>query len=105
MGGGPTSHCYPLNQNLHNPSVTSTQGIIDAYYALLRNCRLSGPTNFAPVISTTLDAAAARSTGPDRKYMCLLILTDGAITDMEDTVSCAPLTTCVYLLARMRGHG
>lgn len=90
------SHCYPLNGNLQNPRVPATAGILAAYRGLLSNCALSGPTNFAPVISTTLDAVRAYPRGS--KYMCLLILTDGAITDMEATVSCAPPSPPTVLL-------
>jgi len=84
VGGGPASHCYPLNGNFADPRVAGAAGIVAAYRAMLANCRLSGPTNFAPVINAAIASAqAARS-----RYACLLILTDGEITDMDKTLAC-----------------
>jgi hypothetical protein len=54
---GAVSHCYPLNGNLENPRVHGVGGIISAYQNLLRNSSLKGPTNFAPVIRRTMQAA------------------------------------------------
>lgn len=61
---------------------------MQAYRSLLASgCELSGPTNFAPVI----DAASARAKRgtPGTTYTYLLILTDGEISDMDDTTECA----------------
>ena len=61
------------------------QGILDAYGSFLPTCILSGPTNFAPtIISATL---GARKTEHERVYTILLIITDGEITDMDETVN------------------
>uniref|UniRef100_A0A671YIQ6 Copine-3 n=1 Tax=Sparus aurata TaxID=8175 RepID=A0A671YIQ6_SPAAU len=52
------------------------QGIVEAYRQVLPQLRLSGPTNFSPLI-THADTAS--------QYYVLLILTDGEITDFDQT--------------------
>lgn len=54
-----TSHCFALNGAPAAPCVTGVQGILDAYEKALLNVGLSGPTNFAPVISTVAQAVAS----------------------------------------------
>ena len=63
--------------------------MLDAYEKALLNVGLSGPTNFSPIISTA--AAAAQSfvegyKGGQQRYAVLLIMTDGQITDMSQTI-------------------
>jgi protein involved in ribonucleotide reduction len=44
----------------------------------------SGPTLFTPIISTV--SAITESSGSQQKYSILLMMTDGAINDMEGTI-------------------
>jgi hypothetical protein len=46
---------------------------------------LSGPTLFAPVINSA--AAWAAQPSPVPRYYCLMIMTDGVIMDMQDTIA------------------
>ena len=46
--------------------------------------QLHGPTNFSPVINHVAQFAAAHQADPTN-YFVLLIITDGIITDFEDT--------------------
>ncbi|XP_075252621.1 copine-8-like isoform X2 [Convolutriloba macropyga] len=78
-----TSHCFPLNNDLSNPNVMGVQGILDAYRHALSNSNLSGPTNFSEVIRSATYLASQYQSG--LHYFILLIITDGAITDMEQT--------------------
>ncbi|XP_063717504.1 copine-3-like [Symsagittifera roscoffensis] len=78
-----TSHCYPLNNNLENPNVQGVQGILDAYRYALSSSALSGPTNFSEVINCAIYNASQFQSGLN--YFILLIITDGAITDMDKT--------------------
>jgi hypothetical protein len=84
-----TSFCFPLTFNDAQPEVYGVKGILDSYYSALQQIQLYGPTNFAP----TINAAAQRAremfaTRQDvQSYLILLILTDGEITDMDDTVA------------------
>lgn len=82
------SHCFPLTFNTANPQVFGVQGILNAYHSSLQSITLYGPTNFAP----TIQAAVARANEfyqqkhDVQSYLILLIITDGEITDMDDTV-------------------
>ena len=77
------SHCFPANLNWQNPEVSGVQGILDAYNYALSQCQLYGPTNFSQVINT---AAGFARTYAETTYYILLILTDGEITDMNQTI-------------------
>jgi hypothetical protein len=56
---------------------------LQAYYTSIQNVTLHGPTNFSPVINHVAKFANTFQDG--RQYFVLLIITDGAITDMEET--------------------
>lgn len=82
------NHCFPLTFNPANPEVFGVQGILNSYHTALQSITLYGPTNFAP----TIQAASARAQqlfqqkDDVQAYLILLIITDGEITDMDDTV-------------------
>eukprot|EP00290_Baffinella_frigidus_P038012 CAMPEP_0180313476 /NCGR_PEP_ID=MMETSP0988-20121125/31441_1 /TAXON_ID=697907 /ORGANISM="non described non described, Strain CCMP2293" /LENGTH=567 /DNA_ID=CAMNT_0022297901 /DNA_START=60 /DNA_END=1759 /DNA_ORIENTATION=+ len=82
---GEVSHCFALNGDASNPKVAGVQGILEAYQTALTNLQFYGPTNFASIIKTAAQAQA-RVKPPRQDYMVLLIITDGAITDMDETV-------------------
>ena len=83
---GTISHCFPLNGNAENPSVFGVDGILQAYTHSLSFVQLWGPTNFAPIIRAAAAAARAASMQPGtQQYTILLMLTDGAITDLQMT--------------------
>uniref|UniRef100_A0A8C4L8P5 Copine-1 n=1 Tax=Equus asinus asinus TaxID=83772 RepID=A0A8C4L8P5_EQUAS len=66
--------------------VFSIQGIVDAYRQALPQVRLYGPTNFAPIINHVARfAAQAANQRTASQYFVLLLLTDGAVTDVEAT--------------------
>ncbi|KAF7642951.1 hypothetical protein LDENG_00247580 [Lucifuga dentata] len=52
---------------------------------VLPQLRLSGPTNFSPIINHVSGIAAAAQTNTASQYFVLLILTDGEITDFDQT--------------------
>ncbi|XP_041639076.1 copine-1 isoform X2 [Cheilinus undulatus] len=79
-------HEFALNFNPTNPYCQGIQGIIEAYRMVLPQLRLSGPTNFSPIITHVASiAAAAAQTNTASQYFVLLILTDGEITDFDQT--------------------
>jgi hypothetical protein len=78
---GAVSHCFHLNFQ-QNPYVGGVQGVLDSYGRALASVRLSGPTNFGQIV-TTANKLARSSPGV---YTVLLILTDGEITDMQQTM-------------------
>ncbi len=79
------SHMFPLN-GTQDPNCFGIDGVIQAYFAGIQNVKLFGPTNFAPVINqTAMLATQADKINPGKKYYVLLILTDGEISDIDQT--------------------
>ena len=77
------SHEFFLNLHPENPYCSGVDGLLAAYNTSLQSVQLYGPTNFAPVIQHTMKFAQAFQDG--KQYFTLLIITDGIITDMEQT--------------------
>ena len=84
-GENQANHCFPLTFDRSNPYVQGVSGILDAYHRSLACVSLAGPTLFQHIIDNT--ASVARSVPPNQVYNVLLILTDGAIMDMDKTIS------------------
>jgi len=82
------SHCFPLNGNEMQPKVFGIEGIMNAYAHTLRNIILYGPTNFAPTIKKVISECEQkeRTEGKGTNYHVLLIITDGKISDREETI-------------------
>ncbi|XP_071174493.1 copine-8-like isoform X2 [Mytilus edulis] len=81
---GSVSHEFPLTFNPQNPYCAGLQGILSAYYNALQKVQLYGPTNFSPVINHVARFAETNRDGSN--YFVLLILTDGVITDLHNTI-------------------
>ncbi|KAB2038217.1 hypothetical protein ES319_D03G131300v1 [Gossypium barbadense] len=82
---GPVSHCFNLNGSSNYCEVQGIQGIMMAYTSALFNVSLAGPTLFGHVINrASFVACDSLSTGA-KKYFALLIITDGVITDLQET--------------------
>ncbi|WKY04556.1 hypothetical protein Q1695_005510 [Nippostrongylus brasiliensis] len=79
------SPVFSLNGDA-NPAVVGLPGVMEAYRYTLNRVRLYGPTNFAPVINEVAKKAAKLGNDGSR-YQVLLIITDGAISDMAATKS------------------
>ncbi|KHN31252.1 Protein BONZAI 1 [Glycine soja] len=82
---GPVCHCFNLNGSSHYCEVEGIQGIMMAYTSALLNVSLAGPTLFGPVISTAALIASQSVANGGRKYFVLLIITDGVVTDLQET--------------------
>lgn len=84
------SHCFPLNVPESRSDCVDVGGLLQTY----KNCALpyvkfSGPTLFAPLLKTILDNSARREAalgGGLSDYHIILILTDGVIHDMDQTI-------------------
>lgn len=83
MSDGSVHHEFALNFNPSNPFCSGVDGVLQAYYNSLKNVQLYGPTNFSPVINHVARFATAIQDGS--QYFVLLIITDGIITDMQQT--------------------
>uniref|UniRef100_A0A8D3EG22 Copine 3 n=1 Tax=Scophthalmus maximus TaxID=52904 RepID=A0A8D3EG22_SCOMX len=80
------SHEFPLNFNPANPLCRGVEGVVDAYRVCLPQVKLYGPTNFSPIINhVACFAKQALQQSTAAQYYVLLIITDGVITDMDDT--------------------
>jgi hypothetical protein len=88
LNGIGVSHCFAINGVPTKPEVPGVQGILDAYIGSFNMLRLHGPTNMAPIINQiAIEAAELDKLGSDlQAYLLLLIITDGEITDMGQTL-------------------
>ncbi|XP_023339051.1 copine-8 [Eurytemora carolleeae] len=77
------SHEFYLNLST-SPYCSGVDGILAAYFNALYNVQLYGPTNFAPVIRHVTNFAQAHQ-HDNINYFVLLIITDGVISDMDET--------------------
>uniref|UniRef100_A0A8C5DWQ4 Copine-1-like n=1 Tax=Gouania willdenowi TaxID=441366 RepID=A0A8C5DWQ4_GOUWI len=80
------NHDFALNFNPTNPYCQGIEGIISAYRMFLPKLGFSGPTNFSPLINKVASiASVAAQANSASQYFVLLILTDGEITDFDQT--------------------
>ncbi|CAI2364003.1 unnamed protein product [Moneuplotes crassus] len=79
------SHCFHLNGQ-ENPEVEGVQGILEAYRnAMYGGIGLYGPTNFTPCLQAMTNFIKERLSMTE--YHIMLYITDGAITDMKETIA------------------
>ncbi|XP_048325143.2 protein BONZAI 3 isoform X1 [Ziziphus jujuba] len=82
---GRVSHCFNLNGGTSDAEVGGVEGIMAAYANALHNVSLAGPTLFGQVINRAAEIAGQSLSGKNNKYYVLLIITDGVITDLQET--------------------
>jgi len=82
LPNGQVDFCFNVNLT-PNPDCNMIDGVLYAYRSTLPQLQLWGPTNFSPIIRQA--ALHARSRQDGSAYTVLLILTDGAITDFNET--------------------
>lgn len=80
-GKSEEEHVFPLNYQL-NPNVNGIDEMIKVYKESLKKTQLSGPTYFSPLLRNL------KKLIQDVKgvYFTIMILTDGQINDIEETV-------------------
>ncbi|KAK7881385.1 hypothetical protein WMY93_029794 [Mugilogobius chulae] len=82
------SHEFPINFNPSNPFCAGVEGVVQAYQTCLPQVKLYGPTNFSPIINHVAQfGRQAMQQKTASQYFVLLIITDGVITDMDQTRS------------------
>ncbi|TKS88029.1 Copine-3 [Collichthys lucidus] len=82
------SHEFPINFNPSNPFCAGIEGVVQAYQQCLPQVKLYGPTNFSPIINHVAHfGRQAIQQQTASQYFVLLIITDGVITDMDQTRS------------------
>ncbi|KAI3855921.1 hypothetical protein MKX03_027465 [Papaver bracteatum] len=85
FGGSDFVSCF--NPNGFEPEVEGVHGIMSAYSSALQNFSLHGPTLFGKVINRAAQIAE-ESLHDQKKYFVLLIITDGVVTDLQETIDC-----------------
>jgi hypothetical protein len=80
---GDTSHCFPLGGSNDKCEVKGVDGMLDVYTYGVKTYSLSGPTNFENIIRESTDRSKH---GGSFKYNILMIITDGEISDMSNTI-------------------
>ena len=87
-GNPNVDHCFPLNCNPNDPEIEGIDGILQTYRTVLSNTILYGPTYFHFFIDR-LNAQVKEDIARENynNYNILMILTDGIIEDMDDTIN------------------
>eukprot|EP00184_Porphyridium_aerugineum_P005642 CAMPEP_0184696688 /NCGR_PEP_ID=MMETSP0313-20130426/3901_1 /TAXON_ID=2792 /ORGANISM="Porphyridium aerugineum, Strain SAG 1380-2" /LENGTH=834 /DNA_ID=CAMNT_0027155369 /DNA_START=87 /DNA_END=2591 /DNA_ORIENTATION=- len=82
------SHCFALNNNEAAPEVFGIQGILAAYNGVIPHIKLSGPTMFSEIIMTMAARTKSNNVSQQRQsYQVLLLITDGVLNDMDETIN------------------
>ena len=78
---------YPINCNISDPNINLIDNVLKEYRQFITQVTLWGPTNFAPMINDlNREVKDNLQNGLVMHYNILLILTDGQINDMQDTI-------------------
>ena len=81
------SHCYPLSLNPNDPNIQGIDGILQAYRNILSQTKLYGPTYFHFIIDHVISLVREDVIAENKmNYTILMILTDGIIDDMDETI-------------------
>jgi len=76
-----------LNGNLKNPEIIGLDNLISKYRQTLEEIKLWGPTFFAPTINKIYEFIEEQEKKNKKMYHVLLIITDGGIHDMRNTIN------------------
>ncbi|KAL4637280.1 hypothetical protein ACB092_03G066600 [Castanea dentata] len=102
---GTTSHCFNLNGSAGAFEVEGVEGIMAAYSSALHNVALAGPTLFGQVINKAAQIAGQSISYNNSKYFVLLIITDGVLTDLQETKDALVRTSDLPLSILIVGVG
>ena len=75
--------CFNVNMK-ENPEIYTIDNVIEEYRKSFSNLYLAGPTEFCPLIKKVIERIKLEN--DPLKYHILLILTDGVIYDMKETI-------------------
>ncbi|KAI5080565.1 hypothetical protein GOP47_0003748 [Adiantum capillus-veneris] len=99
----PVSHCFNLSE--HAEEVLGVAGILEAYSQGIHRVRLAGPTIFGPVIEKASSIAKQAKELEQQKYFVLLIITDGVITDLQESINALVIASGFPLSVLIVGVG
>ena len=83
---GQVSHFFPCSGDMAKTAGYGVSGVFQLYSECLRNVQLNGPTYFSPMLKEVVTFTREAFLKDPNSYLVLLILTDGAIHDMRDTI-------------------
>jgi len=84
MGYNSVSHCFPLNGDLKNPEIKGVENLIETYEKVLKTIKMMGPTIFSSVLKEC--KKQVENCKDPKMYHIILIITDGEIHDMKETI-------------------
>ena len=84
MGMNQVSHCFPLNGSEKQPHIDGVENVIKAYKQALPQIKMMGPTKFSYILKEC--KAQVEAINDPKTYHICLLLTDGEIHDMEETI-------------------
>ena len=79
----PPSMCFNINFK-NDPEIYTIDNVIKEYQKCLQRIILAGPTKFYPIIRNTINTIYKQNM--PLKYHVLMILTDGIILDLQETI-------------------
>jgi len=82
-GEDEVSHCFPINFK-EDPNIYLLENILKVYHDCLDKITLHGPTKFAPIIKRVIEDI--NNMNNKYEYQILMILTDGIIVDLDETI-------------------
>jgi len=81
--GGAVSHCFPLNGDARNPYCKGVEGLVNSYMDCLNKVSPAEPTCYSPVLRYAAQDAMRSSN--EVEYTVILLITDGGVTDFQET--------------------
>ena len=87
-GDSMARHLIPLTQNISQPCFKSFPDLFKGYKDIINNILFSGPTYFAPILTEVITYARENYKINPFNYSIFLLLTDGEIQDMDETINC-----------------
>ena len=87
LGSNIVNHCFNMSFN-NDPNIQGIDNVISTYRENIMKLNFSGPTYFSPLIKNVIDMIRDNiSINPNKViYNILLILSDGQINDMHQTI-------------------
>ncbi len=81
-----TSFCFNVNFQ-EDENVNTIDGVLEVYKKSLNKVKLYGPTYFSPIIKKAIEISIKTVEQKDYIYSIMIILTDGKINDMQQTIN------------------
>ena len=79
------SHCFNVNSK-NEPNIQGLSSVIEHYRKTIQKLRFLGPTYFRYFLKNMIDNVKKSVNNNENTYFISVILTDGLINDMEETI-------------------